>query len=70
METEKASGGKVIGSVVFACGVTGLIVAWRLISAIMSPDTLAIHDFIASVPKYLMLGVVIFAFSMIRKRSK
>ena len=58
------------GSAVLACGVTGVIMAWKLISAIMSPDTLAIHDFIASIPKYLVLGVVIFALSAAGKRTR
>lgn len=51
------------GSAILACGVTGVIVAWKLIAAITSTDAMAIHDFIASIPKYLVLGVVIFALS-------
>ena len=66
----KDSGNGLAGAAILACGVTGVIVAWKLISAIMSPDTLAIHDFIASIPKYLVLGVVIFALSAVGKRTR
>ena len=64
------SDNSLMSSAVLACGVTGVIVVWKLISAIMSPDTLAIHAFIASIPKYLVLGVVIFALSTIGRKMK
>lgn len=68
MEKDKDSG--LAGSAILACGVTGVIVAWKLISAALSTDSMAMHSFIASIPKYLVLGVVVFALSAVGKKMK